>query len=189
MIEEACFPRCGMSQLTVARVYRTQLAQRFLLPSINGKTLTPSVYQSIVNQFRETFGADRAGHAFMVLFVPELSDFRKAIRQESEMMHKVPGGCHGAGRQGRCFGGTGAASMQGKSRSLCVDHEDACIAAQTPCGGRRRRTSPHFPVLEDTCVTHDDTAMSASYLDQTQPRRSKRTRTIARGCNDFYGMP
>ena len=58
-----------------------QLAQRFLLPShaLRGRSLTASVYEAIVAQWHATFGAERAGHAFMALFVPELSDFRKAI--------------------------------------------------------------------------------------------------------------
>ena len=58
-----------------------QLAERFLLPShmIRGKGLTAGTYRAIVEQWHETFGSERAGHAFMALFVPELADFRKAI--------------------------------------------------------------------------------------------------------------
>ena len=56
-----------------------QMAQRFLLPSIRGKPLTPPVYCSIVARFHEAFGADLAGWAFMTLFVAELSDFRRRL--------------------------------------------------------------------------------------------------------------
>ncbi|KAG8468581.1 hypothetical protein KFE25_013664 [Diacronema lutheri] len=56
-----------------------QLAQTRILPSIRGLSLTPAVYIRIVARFHELFGASHAGWAFMVLFVGELSDFKRHV--------------------------------------------------------------------------------------------------------------
>lgn len=49
-----------------------QMAQRFLLPSARGKTLTAALYSDIVKRFHDIFGEDFAGWAFMTMFVGEV---------------------------------------------------------------------------------------------------------------------
>ena len=60
-----------------------QLAQRYLLPSYlhNKAGLSAGVYDKVVEAWHHVFGEERAGHAFMVMFVAELSDFRKQMAQ------------------------------------------------------------------------------------------------------------
>ncbi|KAL3922494.1 MAG: hypothetical protein SGPRY_004541 [Prymnesium sp.] len=60
-----------------------QMAQRFLLPSARGKTLTAALYSDIVKRFHDIFGEDFAGWAFMTMFVGELSDFRGRLASKA----------------------------------------------------------------------------------------------------------
>mmetsp|Transcript_18797 Transcript_18797/g.43746 ORF Transcript_18797/g.43746 Transcript_18797/m.43746 type:complete len:192 (+) Transcript_18797:89-664(+) len=67
------------------------MAQRFFLPSsLRDKSLSAALYQRIVDAYHSHFGPDFAGWAFMILFVGELSDFRKILAQAPVTPTAVP---------------------------------------------------------------------------------------------------
>jgi len=69
-----------------------QLARRYLLPSsAKAAPLSASLYATIVSRFHEVFGPERAGWAFMTLFVAELSDFKKRLELPASGVGCAPG--------------------------------------------------------------------------------------------------
>lgn len=124
-----------------------QLAQRFLLPAeaIKGKRLNAAIYDAIVTQWQTTFGA-KAGHAFMVLFVLELADFRKAAAAKAAVAD--------AHAEEVLDQETAAAAMstparRKQRRHLSTSHEAACETPRKVQQTRRRNftaaaASPYF---------------------------------------------
>ena len=113
-----------------------QLAQRFLLPAeaIEGKRLNAAVYDAIVTQWQTTFGA-KAGHAFMVLFVLELADFRKAAAAKAAAAEAAA---------------AGAAVAEAHAEEV-LDEETAAVAMSTPA---RRKQRHHLSTShEAACQT------------------------------------
>jgi N-glycosylase/DNA lyase len=113
-----------------------QLAQRFLLPAeaIEGKRLNAAVYDAIVTQWQTTFGA-KAGHAFMVLFVLELADFRKAA----------------AAKAAAAEAAAAEAAVAEAHAEEVLDEETAAVAMSTPARRKQRR---HLsPSHEAACQT------------------------------------
>ncbi|KAJ1640764.1 DNA glycosylase [Pavlovales sp. CCMP2436] len=66
----------GRDSVVPVDTHCLQIAQKRLLPSIRGLSLSAGVYQKIVDRFHEIFGKEFAGWAFMVMLVGELSDLQ-----------------------------------------------------------------------------------------------------------------
>ena len=131
-----------------------QLANRYLLPGVMGRTLTPAVHDQINESWRAAFGRTYAGWAFMQLFVAELADFRKLVdrpgeddagkgNEEDDKGNGRPSAC-GAGEvvlQAASSGGTGGKARRKKARpSLPLTAGgDIEIEPATPTRARRTR--------------------------------------------------
>ena len=114
-----------------------QLAQRLMLPGHQkGRTLSPPLYTEIVSRFHEEFGPERAGHAFMQMFVAELSDFRRRAADDERADE----------RAGVAAAAATAATAAATAATAAVAMPDACATprprARRPAAKASPRSNP-----------------------------------------------